>query len=60
MQKIKDVKSARAYLNCQQLTYKQSMSVILQKHTTDSRYVLNGKLEHDQLHWCLANNIELL
>jgi len=36
------------------------VSIVLLQHTTDSRDVLDGELEHNQLHRSLANHIEVL
>ena len=35
------------------------MSIVLLQHTTDSRDVLDGKLEHDQFHRSLADHVEV-
>jgi len=41
-------------------TSKQSMSIILLQDTTDSRDVLDSKLEHHELHRRLAHDVEVL
>ena len=41
------------------LTGEQSVPVVLLEHATDPRDVLDGKLEHDQLHRSLAHHVEV-
>lgn len=36
------------------------MPVVLLEHTADTRDVLDGKLEHDEGHGCLADVVELV
>jgi len=41
-------------------TSEQRVSVVLLQDATDARDVLDGKLEHDQLHRRLAHDVEVL
>ena len=41
-------------------TSEQRVSVVLLQDATDARDVLDGKLEHDQLHRSLAHDVEVL